>query len=67
MTKLIVGDHHIHGQKKIAFSYSDQGGTWRKLNNLKPLFSRNEGQIIKSCRPETTTSENQYDCNDLSA
>ena len=36
----IVGKHHIHGQKKIAFSYSDPGGTLEKiLNNLKPLFS----------------------------
>ena len=40
----ITGNHHIRGQKKIDFSYSYPGGTliWRKLNNLKPLFSRNK-------------------------
>ena len=27
MTKLVEGNHHIHGQKKVAFSYSDQRGT----------------------------------------
>ena len=37
MTKLIVGDHHIHGQKKIAFSYSDQGGTLEKIKQPKTL------------------------------
>ena len=37
----IVGNHRIRGQKKIAFSYSDPGGTLEnKLNDLKPLFSR---------------------------
>ena len=51
----------------------------RKLNNLKPLFSRNEEHRIskevngnaltskgKSCQPETITAENQYACHDLS-
>ena len=37
----IAGNHRIRGQKKIAFSYSDAGGTLEnKLNDLKPLFSR---------------------------
>ena len=37
----IAGNHRIRGQKKIAFSYSDSGGTLEdKLNDLKPLFSR---------------------------
>ena len=37
----IAGNHRIRGQKKIAFSYSDPGGTLEnKLNDLKPLFSR---------------------------
>ena len=37
----IAGSHRIRGQKKIAFSYSDPGGTLEnKLNDLKPLFSR---------------------------
>ena len=31
MTKLVEGNHHIHGQKKVAFSYSDQGGTLEKI------------------------------------
>ena len=26
----IEGNHHIHGQKNIAFSYSDPGGTLEK-------------------------------------
>ena len=35
----IAGSHRIRGQKKIAFSYSDPGGTLEnKLNDLKPLF-----------------------------
>ena len=31
-------------KKKIAYqyNYSDPGGTLEKLNNLKPLFNRNE-------------------------
>ena len=29
-------------KKKIAYNYSDPGGTLEKLNNLKPLFSRIE-------------------------
>ena len=36
----IAGNHRIREQKKIAFSYSDPGGTLEnKLNDLKPLFS----------------------------
>ena len=39
MTKLIVRNHHIHGLKKIAFSYSDQGGTSvKKLKQPKTLI-----------------------------
>ena len=66
-------------KKKIAYKYSDPGGTLEKLNNLKPLFSRNEELNIskevkenafasegKSSRPETITAENQYACHDLS-
>ena len=29
-------------KKKIAYNYSDPGGTLEKLNNLKPSFSRIE-------------------------
>ena len=37
----IAGNHRIRRQKKIAFSYSDPGGTLEnKLNDLKPSFSR---------------------------
>ena len=65
-------------KKKIAYKYSDTGGTLEKLNNLKPLFSRNEELNIskevkenafasegKSSRPETIMAENQYACHDL--
>ena len=38
----IAGNHHIRGQKKIAFSYSDPGGTWEKIKQPKTLFSRNK-------------------------
>ena len=31
---------------KIAYNYSDPGGTLEKLNNLKPLFSGNEELYI---------------------
>ena len=33
-------------KKKIAYNYSDPGGTLEKLNNLKPLFSCNEELYI---------------------
>ena len=29
-------------KKKIAYNYSDPGGTLEKLSKLKPLISRNE-------------------------
>ena len=58
MTKLIEGDQHIQGEKKIAFSYSDQGGLWRKLNNIKPLFSRNEELFVsKEIKENALASE----------
>ena len=38
----IAGNHHIRGQKKIAFSYSDPGGTLEKIKQPKTLFSRNK-------------------------
>ena len=38
----IAGNHHIRGQKKIAFSYSDPGGTPEKIKQPKTLFSRNK-------------------------
>ena len=63
-------------KKKIAYNYSDPGGTLEKLSKLKPLISCNEELYIplhytlasegKSCRPETMTAENQYACHDLS-
>ena len=34
----IVGNHHIRGQKKIAFSYSDPGGTLEKIKQPKTLI-----------------------------
>ena len=55
--------------KKMAFYYSNPGGTLEKWNNLKPLISLNEELYIskeakkenaltsvgKSCRPEKIT------------
>ena len=52
--------------KKMAYNYSNPGGTLEKLNNLKPLISHNEELYIskeakkenalasvgKSCGPE---------------
>ena len=38
----IAGNHRIPGQKKIAFSYSDPGGTLEKIKQPKTLFSRNK-------------------------
>ena len=47
-----------------------QEALWRKLNNLKPLFSPNKGVKFasesQSCRSETKPTENQYACHDLS-
>ena len=34
----IAGNHHIRGQKKIAFSYSDPGGTLEKIKQPKTLI-----------------------------
>ena len=66
----IGGNHHISGQKKLAFSYSDPGALWRKPNDLKPHLaatkSVNFGSEGQSCRPETKPTENQYACHDLS-
>ena len=45
-------------KKKIAYNYSDLGGTWEKLNNLKPLFSRIEELIIsKEVKEKALASE----------
>ena len=38
----IGGNHHISGQKKLAFSYSDPGGTLEKTKRPKASFSRNK-------------------------
>ena len=34
----IVGNHRIRGQKKIAFSYSDPGGTLEKIKHPETLI-----------------------------
>ena len=34
----IAGNHHIHEQKKIAYSYSDTGGTLEKIKQTKALI-----------------------------
>ena len=33
-------------KRKIAYNYSDPGGTLEKLSHIKPLFSRNEELYI---------------------
>ena len=38
VTAKIEGNHHIHGQKNIAFSYSDPGGTLEKTKQPKTLI-----------------------------
>ena len=69
---------HSRTKRKSLIIIRIQEALWRKLNNLKPLFSRTEehcnskevkGNALaskgKSCRPETTiTAENA--CHDLS-
>ena len=69
---------HSRTKRKSLMIIRIQEALWRKLNNLKPLFSGNEEHCIskevkgnalaskgKSCRPETTiTAENA--CHDLS-
>ena len=66
----ISGNHHIRGQKKIAFRYSDPGGTLEKIkqkkNYLAAAKSVNFGSEGQSCAPETKLTENQYACHDLS-
>ena len=37
-----AGNHHIPGQKKIAFSYSDPGGTLKKIKKPKTLIKPQE-------------------------
>ena len=34
----IAGNHHIRGQKKITISYSDPGGTFMKIKQLKTFI-----------------------------
>ena len=38
----IEGNHHISGQKKLAFSYSDPGRTLEKTKRPKASFSCNK-------------------------
>ena len=38
----IAGIYHIRGQKKIAFSYSDPGGTLKKIKQPKTLSRKKE-------------------------
>ena len=45
-------------KKKMAYNYSDPGGTLEKLNNLKPLFSRiEELNISKEVKENALASE----------
>ena len=69
---------HSRTKRKSLMIIRIQEVLWRKLNNLKPLFSGNEEHCIskevkgnalaskgKSCRPETTISTENA-CHDLS-
>ena len=60
----VAGNHHIRGQKKIAFSYSDPGDTLEKIKHpetliqpqVEPYVSKEvkENALAlegKSCRP----------------
>ena len=38
----IAGNHHIRGQRKSLLVIQIQEALWKKLNNVKPLFSRNK-------------------------
>ena len=84
MTKLIVGDHLITftDKRKSLSVIQIKKGLWRKLNNLKPLFSRNEELYVsKEVKENALASEimpnrnnnlrkstvNQYACRDLLA
>ena len=33
-----AGNYHIHGKKKIAFSYSNPGGTLKEIKQPKTLI-----------------------------
>ena len=84
MTKLILGDHLITftDKRKSLSVIQIKKGLWRKLNNLKPLLSRNEELYVsKEVKENALASEimpnrnnnlrkstvNQYACRDLSA
>ena len=60
MTKLIVGDHLITftDKRKSLSVIQIKEGLWRKLNNLKPLFSRNEELYVsKEVKENALSSE----------
>ena len=42
----IAGKSDINGQEENSLELPDPGGTLEKLNNLKPLISRNEELYI---------------------
>ena len=51
-------------KKKIAFIYSDPGGTSEKLSNLKSLFSRNEELCISKEVKENALASEGKSCAD---
>ena len=58
--KLIVGDHHITftDKRKSLSVIQIKEGLWRKLNNLKPLFNRNEELYVsKEVKENALASE----------
>ena len=57
----IARNHHIRRQKKIACSYSDPGGTLKKIK--QPLLAATKSVNFGSeGRLETKPTENQYAC-----
>ena len=46
----IAGYHHIHRQKKIAFSYSEPGGTLEKIRQPKTLIWQQKKMLLHNAK-----------------
>ena len=58
MSQNITGNHHIHGKKKIEFSYSDPGGTLEKIKQPKtPIYSQWRDSRFKEVKENALASE----------
>ena len=68
MTKLILGDHLITftDKRKSLSVIQIKKGLWRKLNNLKPLLSRNEELYVsKEVKENALASDGWVENEDL--